>query len=271
MPERNIWDLGFQAANNPGVAKQFLHSATITSARRTLTKKAGLARLGVKVASKATSFIPVPYVGDVINKGMSIASTKIRSWAIKRKKGAADSTDPSLEKLVKFSVKDLDISDLDRYRRKVKEAQDDFQKAVANFGETMGKNMASDEVCKAFFDVAEKRGYLVRRLIKMQARTAAVVEIMRLTDKWCAEVTKSLNDWQRTNGGAWKAMLESYPESVHANCPADICVMRTGPGRGGTTKFGAAVCKLTSQAVSFLAVEDLVEYGVDQGIGQIPT
>jgi len=271
MPERNIWDLGFQAANNPGVGKQFLHSATITSARRTFQKKAGIARLGVKVASKATSFIPVPYVGDIINKGMSIASTKIRSWAIKKKKGAADSTDPSLEKLVKFSIKDLDISDLDRYRLKVKEAEEDFQKATSSFGEALGKSMASDEVCKAFFAVAEKRGYLVRRLLKLQARTAAVREIMNQTDKWCLEVTRNLNAWQRTNGGAWKAMIESYPESVHANCPAEICVMKTGPGPGGTTKFGAALCKLTSQAVSFLAVEDLVEYGVDEGISHIPT
>lgn len=267
--ERNIWSLGFQAANNPSIGKQILHSKTIHGLKRSFEKKSGYGKLAVTVVSKATSFIPVPYAADVINKGIAIASDKIRAYAISKKKGAADSTDPSLEKLVKFSIKELDISDLDRYRLKIKEAQEDFQKATNGFGASLGKHMATEDVCTAFFEVAEKRGYLVRRLIKMRASTLALREILDQIDKCCAGVEKGLNQWQNANSKAWRAMLESYPESVYTNCGDTICVIRSGAGPSGPGAFGQGLCTLTSAAVSFVSLDEVVNYGADQGLGQI--
>lgn len=264
MAQRNIWNLGFQAANNPSVAKQFLHSKTIHGAKRSFQKKSGYARMAAKAVSFGSKFIPVPYVADVLNKGIQLASDKLRKYRIKQKKGAADSTDPSLEKLVKFTIKDLNISDMDRYRLKIKEAQDDFSAATGALAGEIGKHTESGDVCKAFFNVAEKRGYLVRRLIKMRAKTQALREITILIDKWCAEVEAQVNGWQRENNNVWQAMFESYPASTHENCPDDICVMKSGPGPKGPGQFGTALCKLTSQAADFLTLDDLVDYALDE-------
>lgn len=169
----------------------------------------------------------------------------------------------------KFSIKELDISELDRYRLKIKEAQEDFSRATNGFAGKLGKHMASDDVCTAFFDVAEKREYLVRRLIKMRARTQAIQEILVLMNKWCAEVEGGLNKWQRENGGAWQAMMESYPESIHEKCGDTICVIKAGAGPSGPGQFGEALCKLTSTAVSFVSLDEVTNFGVDQGLGQI--
>ncbi len=267
--QRNMWSLGFQAANNPSVAKQFLHSPTIHGLRREFGKKAGFLRTGQKIINKATGFIPVPYVADLINKAMDIAASRVRSYRIRQKKGAADSTDPSLEKLVKFTIKELNVSEMDRYRLKIKEAQEDFAKATQKLSADLDKYTADHKMCSAFFKVAEKRGYVVRRLVKMRAKTAALREICAQTEKWCAEVESNVNGWQRDNSTKWKDMIEMSQGVHHEKCGDDICVVKAGDGPQGPSKAGQNLCKLTHMAVEFVSLDELGNFGVDEGLGQI--
>ena len=267
--QRNIWSLGFQSANNPSVAKQFLHSPSIVGLRREFSKKAGFLRTGQKIVNKATGFIPVPYVADVINKALDVAAKKVRAYRIKQKKGAADSTDPSLEKLVKFTIKDLNITDMDRYRLKIKEAQEDFAKATGKLGGDLDKYTTEHKMCTAFFKVAEKRGYVVRRLVKMREKTAALREVCDQIDKWCREVENNVNGWQRENSTKWKEMVEMSQGVHHENCGNDICIVKAGDGPQGPSKAGQNLCKLTNVALQFVSLDELANFAVDEGLGQI--
>ena len=55
----------------------------------------------------------------------------------------------------------------------------------------------------------------------------------------------------------------------YANCGETICVKKVNDGPQGPGKFGQGSCKFTATAATFITLDELANFGVDEGPGQI--
>lgn len=174
--------------NNKGILARIGHSPKLHSARSATRSKGSLASkvLGLAgVAGRAgLNAIPVPAVGGLIGKIEQAVEGKIRSWHHKRRGRGATSIDDQ----VKFSLKELSVENLDRYRKKVEMAVNDLNKASARFNDEVKKKQNSHATCDAYLDLAKAAEQASRRLRILRETVEGLQASLHLTNAWANKV-----------------------------------------------------------------------------------
>jgi len=178
--------------NNKGILGRIGHSPKLHSARSATKSKGSFASkaLGlVGVAGRAgLNAIPVPAIGGLIGKIEQAVEGKIRTWHHNRRgKGAT-----SIDDKVKFSLKELSVENLDRYRKKVEMSVTDLNKASANFKDQVTKKQGAHATCDAYLDMAKAGEQASRRLRILRESIDGLQTALALTLVWADKVEHGL-------------------------------------------------------------------------------
>jgi hypothetical protein len=175
--------------SNKGILARIGHSPKLHSFRSATTSKGSFASKGLGllgVAGRAgLNAIPIPALGGIIGKIEQAVEGKIRTWHHKRRgRGSFVSVDDK----VKFSLKELSVQELDRYRKKVEMAVNDLNKASAKFESQVKKKRGDHAACDSYLELAEAAEQATRRLFRLRKNVMAVQEALNLTLQWANKV-----------------------------------------------------------------------------------
>ena len=175
---------------NKGVLARIGHSAKLHSVRSAVSSKGSFgSKLGslVGVAFRATmGAIPIPAVGSLIGAVETAVEKAIKSGLHSRRLSQAKASGDVGER-VKFELKDLSVSDLDRYRWKVVEAMTAFNQAVSALEVNYSKKRLEGASCDAFLEVALAAEQATRRINKLKESCTAICAAMLMSIDWALE------------------------------------------------------------------------------------
>lgn len=234
MPIRNLWDRGVALATNPSLFKVLKHSRFLDPFRR--SSKSRLLKGGVGIA---TSFIPIPGVRGLIKGALDKAVDITRNRAITQNKKDADGL--KAEDVAKWGLKDLDVSDFDRYRWKIYNAGTELGTVMKNVEKNRDTSVSP---CNDIGMAIAKLLYLKKRAVKLRTKAMATMALCETTLKWLEEVdgvavkgdkeTQDTNSKYSNNESVLKGYIaeESDPRSVndndhklrHVKCDDAMCI-----------------------------------------------
>lgn len=220
MAQRNIWELGEKIAYNPSIWTRVKHSSAGTSLRRSVKRSTG-AKAVFKVGGFLLKQVPVPVIKDMLAVVSDAVHQKLRSMTKERKlKGATTN-----EKKAKWSWKDMDVQDVDRFRWKVTDAMRDFEKERHAFVQNVDKHAESGKICDAFVKVSTAFFYAHKRHDKLKKKIEALRAVCDVTDAWLSEVRTNLDDWARNSKDDLTKVFTDAQEGGHAECEKTVCVL----------------------------------------------
>jgi hypothetical protein len=223
MPLPKLWSRGHERAQEVNFTKSINHSklAHRWGLGQGVRLKASAVTNAAKLITKPfLALIPVPAVGTLSGMVLDAAAEKARAEYRKRQTAAANML--GQEQKVKFGIKNLDISDWDRYRYKAGHSYNELKKALDVYVDP-GRDTIS--VCNDAFRLSYKYHYFKKRtaILRGQAETMKTIcdEIIAWVDQ--------LEDNVR-NGNVEKSVLdfceaaETNDMSLHVECDSDYCV-----------------------------------------------
>ncbi len=252
---RALWNTAKEMADNPSLWQRIKHSKKADPARRyqgdlkhghykNLAKRIGRGIMTDGV-TKLTQFIPIPIVKDitekVYDKMSSFAVSMGHKYNLNHAKDVGTKT--------KFMIKDLDVGDLDRYRWKITDSLQTFNK-LATYAVNNLENTAA--ICNDWGKAMSKYYYVRRRIGKMRVALAGLQETIDMTEAWLTEV--------ETSKGKWGSLEEIDKEFImisseivkiegdeHAKCDSNFCVNKTGISSGRKHRsFFSRLSKVTN-------------------------
>ena len=178
--------------NNKSVAARIGHSAKLHSLRSAVSSKGSAASKGLAftgVVFRATlGAIPLPAVGSLIGAAESFIEGKVRSF--KRQRNLANAT--TMDDKVKFELKELSVAELDRYRWKVSQAIEAYNKARTGFNANYAAKQTEMAPCEALLDLAMSMEQVIRRTDKLKAAVLSITAVTKLTTDWIAKCENGL-------------------------------------------------------------------------------
>lgn len=184
----NIFDYAARCVNNKGVLARIGHSAKLHSVRSAASSKGSAAsKFGALVGAglRATvNCMPIPVVGGIIAAVEQKVERVIKGQLHKRNHGkaAAGSADD-----VKFTLKDLSVEELDRYRWKVSDSILEFNKLASAYQDNKEKKKAAQAQCEAYLDLALAAEQVNRRIKVLRKACLGICAAMKLTVDWIGE------------------------------------------------------------------------------------
>jgi hypothetical protein len=255
----NIFAYAAKRVANKNAWSRIAHSSTLHS-MRSATKSSGsfgsklVSFAGASVRATANA-IPIPVVGGLVAaiEGKVEAYIKSRGHAGNLQKAT------TTEDKVKFTLKEINVEDMDRLRWKVADAIKELNEAMRDLSVEIVKKRQELRPCDAYYEAACAWAQARRRLKKLTDAAAALIAAMALTAKWINEVETgkatipalSLELSSEITGGlarteidlrnfykkyvkeerfhyfnlATQQMRDAYVGLEHANC-GDFCVYR---------------------------------------------
>jgi hypothetical protein len=175
--------------NNKSMGDQIAHSGIFHSFRSAWTNKGtsgvskGVGAL-VGVGKLFLAAIPVPIVGAIVGATVDAINGKLRSARHEHNLGKATSD----EEKAKFSIKELTVENLYRYRWKLSHAFEELQAGVTAYNN-------SSQSCDDMYEFALLYEQLERRKVRLNDELQKFKNVIDYVDAWKAEV-------QRTHGAA---------------------------------------------------------------------
>ena len=183
----DIFVYAAKCVENKGVLARIGHSAKLHSARSaTASKGSAASKVGALVGAglRATvNAIPIPVVGGLIGALEQKVEKAIKSKLHSRNLGKATTNTDK----VKFTLKELSVEELDRYRWKVSDAITEFNKLVATHPANFAKKQAAHATCDAFLDLALAAEQVNRRVKKLKEACLGIMGAIQITSQWIEE------------------------------------------------------------------------------------
>jgi hypothetical protein len=88
---------------------------------------------------------------------------------------------------VKFTLKELSVEELDRFRWKVSESITEFNKLVPAHAANLAKKRAAQATCDAFLDLALAAEQVNRRIKKLKEACLGIFGAIKITSEWIEE------------------------------------------------------------------------------------
>lgn len=183
----DIFDYAAKCVANKGVLTRLGHSAKLHSARSAVSSKGSAAsKFGALVGAgvRATvNAIPIPVIGGLIGALEQKVEKVIKS---RLHQGHLKPTASSTER-VKFTLKELSVEELDRFRWKVSEAINEFNKLNQAYAGNLAKKRDAQATCDAFLEMAMAAEQIKRRLAKLRDTCLGTFGALKITLEWIEE------------------------------------------------------------------------------------
>jgi hypothetical protein len=173
-----------RVANKP-LLTRVGHSAKFHSLRSAISSPgSGLSKsVGLATATGRAALGLITPVVPGLTSFVSLIAQCTEKWA--RKKLHATRLDNAmkegnLEETVKFTLKDLSVEELDRYRWKVKEACDALSKCT----KTLVSEREAGSECNYYLELAIKAEQATRRINKLRERCDHIYAVLVVTYDW---------------------------------------------------------------------------------------
>jgi hypothetical protein len=180
----DIFTYAAKCVANKGVLARIGHSAKLHSMRSAVSSKGSAASKGaalVGIAVRATfSAVPVPVVGGLIGAVESKIERAIRSAVHTRSLNKA----VTQTEMVKFTLKELSVEELDRYRWKVSDAITEFNKLIAQKETKLAGKRAEQATCDVFLDLAMAAEQVKRRIDILAKACLHIAAAIKITGEW---------------------------------------------------------------------------------------
>lgn len=166
------------------MADQIAHSGIFHSVRSAFSSKGSFASKGAGVALGVgklfLALIPVPVVGAVVGATADAINGKVRSKLHERhlKPGV------SHEEFVKYTIKELTVENLDRYRWKVAHSIEELNKGIAAYN-------ASNQTCDDMYAFCLLSEQVDRRKKRLVDELGKFQEVLNRVNDWIAELDRT--------------------------------------------------------------------------------
>lgn len=182
----DIFAYAAKCVKNKSVPARIAHSAKLHNARSAMASKGSAASKFMSLAgsgARATvNCIPIPVIG-----GLAGAAEQKFEKAVKRYFHSRRKENAPLAEEVKFTLKDLSVQELDRYRWKVSESITEFNKLVAGHTANLEKKREALAPCDAYLDLALAAEQVKRRIKILSDACLIVLGAVQITSKWIEE------------------------------------------------------------------------------------
>lgn len=182
-------------ANKPW-DEQIKHSRVFHSIRSAISSKGSAASKGigltVTVGKAFLSLIPIPVLGAVTGAIVSAVDQRIRGSRHDKK---LKDTSITTEDKIKFLIKTLDVSNLDRYRWKLHDALEHLRTSTNQFNTFMATapTEAKDIVeCDRLFELALNIAQAERRKEKLKNELKQFRDLISVYEEWTKEVDNGI-------------------------------------------------------------------------------
>ncbi|MES2183980.1 MAG: hypothetical protein V4505_05485 [Pseudomonadota bacterium] len=195
---KNVWDYAAIKVENKGVLSRIGHSSRLHGLRSAFNSPGSFASKALSglgaVARASLSLVPIPVIGSLAAQAEQALESKFRSWRhdVKAKRGKASS---SVEKEIKFALKEASLADMDRYRFKVTQSHDDLKKAMDtwnNTGHAAAQNGSGGNKCAHQAALAYAVAQAERRLDIFDAKVAEIKALLVACEQWTGVVRASV-------------------------------------------------------------------------------
>jgi hypothetical protein len=242
---------------NKDIWSRVKHSSTLHSVRSATQAGGSFGSKGIALAGVAfratANAIPIPVVGGLV----AAIEARLEAFAkAKRHESNLKAATTTLDK-VKFTLKELNVEDMDRYRWKANDALLELNEVVRALPERSKTASETHCPCDVFYEAAYAFAQAQRRMTILKEAAAGLVAAMALTVEWVSEVEtgakllpalpaapasdvlggmagtqsqirSSYKDFVDTEHLRWFKLQErgdAYIKSVHAYC-GDFCIFR---------------------------------------------
>lgn len=188
--ETTVEDIFVYAAkcvDNKSVLARIGHSAKLHSARSAVSSKgsaiskaSALVGAGVRATVNA---MPIPVIGGLIGALEQKVEKAIKSHM----HGKSLQKAATITEKVKFTLKELSVEELDRFRWKVTESMTEFNKLVAQKEINLKKQMEQHATCETFLNLAMAAEQVQRRIKKLKTACLGIFAAIKITGEWIEE------------------------------------------------------------------------------------
>jgi hypothetical protein len=186
----DVFQYAEKVVENKGVLARMAHSAKLHSVRSAVSSPGSAASKGAALMGaglRATvNAIPIPVIGGLIGAVEARVEKAIKS----RMHRSHLKPTASKAETVKFTLKELSVEELDRYRWKVSEAITEFNKLLAQKDATLKKNREAHSTCECFVDLAIAAEQVKRRIRILRQACLGLFAAVKITSEWIMECEK---------------------------------------------------------------------------------
>lgn len=210
MPFVSIWDYAAQRVSNKSVATRIKHSPKLHAFRSALSSKGSAmskgAAVGTMLLRLGISAIPIPSIAtSLINVAQQAVEKKLRSHLHQKSLTLATSD----EEKVKFTLKELSVEDLDRYRWKLKEAMEQLNQKVRTIDAVYGAKQGEGKPCDAWLELAEALAQAERRYTILSLSAGGLKTAMDEALNWANKQAQVINTFKDSVGLKFKDAIET--------------------------------------------------------------
>lgn len=228
----DILDYARKRVDNKAVMQRIGHSAKLHKYRSAFVKKGGslgskAAGIGGLVVRTALKQISIPVVGGFLAQIEQTVEDAIRSEYHKFRRDTA----PDARTEAKFELKELSVSEMDRYRWKVEESLKSLNQAAGNFPTNFQKKQAEGKQCDAYLEFAMAYAQAERRVKKLEKSCAGLEAAVQITHAWLNEVKNGKDGTGRTEGLGY--MESQFKKLVKDDIDEEVQKANTVSGTNG--------------------------------------
>ncbi len=184
----DIFAYAAKCVDNKGILARIGHSAKLHSARSAVSSKGSAASklgslLGAGVRATVNA-MPIPVIGGLIGALEQKVEKAIKSHLHRTK---AKQPGASQTEIVKFTLKELSVEELDRFRWKVTESISEFNKLVGQKDANLKNKQDAHATCEAFLELAMAAEQVNRRITKLRNACLGIFAAIKMTGEWIEE------------------------------------------------------------------------------------
>jgi len=218
----DLMRIAYDKAENPGRAARIERWAKIKVHDNLKRSAIGRKVIDTTIGSLSKAVEYIPLAGPPLAKALDAISGPLAD-IVKSKvfhriyKGKLEQYQGNAYKTAKFEIKEFDLTELDRYRRKLNDSIGDLNKAWTRNADAMNSG-----ACEAGIDIGAHYFYARRRLNKLVALTIRLASITDNLTQWTAATQAELDKAAPQVEGAMVMALQLGPE-CHQNCSKSHC------------------------------------------------
>jgi hypothetical protein len=188
----DIWEYAANQVDNKNVLFRVAHAPRFDSVRSAINSRGSLGskvlKFGGSIARAGLGLIPIPALGSFLSaiEGQVEGLLRKAHHKQKAKAGGVGSND-----YVKFSLKEVTLEDMDRYRRKVEESVHEANTALNKFNQAPSFGISN--TCDRYTEVALKIAQAERRLRIFDEQALQVLTLMQACSDWSRQFHQSVS------------------------------------------------------------------------------
>jgi hypothetical protein len=247
----DVWEFSDAKVANKGVFARIGHSARLHSVRSAMSSKGsaaskGLALMGVGLRG-AASLIPIPIIGSLISSAQAAIEGAIRTHHHTKKltkNGPVTQAD-----FVKFSLKDISVANLDRYRFKVTDSVEEMTRVGNAFDGKYRIAASTHAPCNADLEYAMAIAQAERRLKIFEDEVAGLLVILNGSAAWAVGARTSIIDYKNQASQKFSDYAQAelnVATTIASTAGGALAVDTINGAHSGCNEF----CRLKEQAIN---------------------